>query len=310
MLFLGAEKGHSYGRFPWVSVGLVVINVIVFWAQVSIGDPFTYGFSLVPEEITTFQDLTGPKARTVWVYESSRVKGRPGQHVAKEVVIQHYPGPVPIHLTLLTSMFMHGSFLHLFLNMWCLLIFGRNVECALGHGLFLAFYLVCGLLAGLAHVASDVHSILPYLGASGAIAGVMGAYVAIYPLSTIKIWFIVVFELPALVVLAGWVILQYLFAMIVDTQTGGVAYWAHLGGFFAGIFFLCLIVFILRSRADADDAAKKESDRRSGQFAAANPKEPTDADAEPDPYADFITIKTIRRMRENKNSQRPPDEAQ
>src|SRR3954465_12532370 len=108
MLFLGAEKGHSYGRFPWVSACLVGINVIVFSAQVSIGAPFTNGFSLVPEEITTFQDLTGPKVRKVWVYEESRSKGATGQFVAKDVVIQHYPGPVPIHLTLLTSMFMHG----------------------------------------------------------------------------------------------------------------------------------------------------------------------------------------------------------
>src|SRR5262245_55512115 len=155
MFFLGAENGDNYGRFPWVSVCLVAINVIVFSAQVSIGDPFTNGFSLVQEEITTFRDLTGTEVHKVWVYEKDRNNGRTGHFVEKDVKIQHYPGPVPIHLTLLTSMFMHGSFFHLFFNMWCLLIFSWSVECAMGHRLFLAFYLACGLIAGLAHVASD-----------------------------------------------------------------------------------------------------------------------------------------------------------
>ncbi len=309
MLFLG-DKGHYYGRFPWVSVCLVVINVFVFVAQVSIGVQFTNGYSLVPEEITTFQDITGPKVHKVWIPKIDRNNRRTGEKVEKNVVIQHYPGPVPIYLTLLTSMFMHGSFFHLFSNMWCLLIFSRNVECAMGHILFLAFYLMCGLLAGLAHVASNMHSIIPYLGASGAIAGVMGAYVSIYPLNMIKIWLGWVFELPALVVLSGWLLMQYLSALIDHNQVGGIAYWAHLGGFFAGFIILRVIVFILQQRANTKDAAKERPDRPSGQLAAANPVESTDANREPDPYADFVTMKTIRRMQEKKNPEHGPEKVQ
>ena len=126
MFFIGAENGDNYGRFPWVSSCLIVINVIVFSAQVSLGDPFTYGFSLVPEEITTFQDLTGTTTKKAWVQKGDR-------HVEQAVRVEHYPGPVPICLTLLTSMFMHGGFFHLFFNLWCLLVFGRNVECAMGQ---------------------------------------------------------------------------------------------------------------------------------------------------------------------------------
>jgi membrane associated rhomboid family serine protease len=308
MLFLG-DKGHYHGRFPWVSLWLVVVNVIVFAAQVSIGLPFTNGYSLVPKEITTFQDLTGTQVRKIWV-QTKDSNGRPGRIEEKDVQIQHYPGPVPIFLTLFTSMFMHGGFFHLFFNMWCLLIFGRNVECAMGHGLFLAFYLACGVLAGLAHVAHDPSSIIPYLGASGAIAGVMGAYVSIYPLNMIKVWFIVPFEAPALIVIGGWVLLQYLSAKIDDNQMGGVAYWAHLGGFFAGFIILRLIVFMLQQQAAPIDAAKESSDRPSGQCDAANPDESTSDNPKPDPYADFVTMQTIRRMREQKNREQPPEKAQ
>lgn len=293
MLFLGAEKGHSYGRFPWVSVGIVLINVVVYSAQVSIGESFTNSYSLVPEEITTSQDVTEPKFRRVWIPDSSRTKDRARQPVSVDVVIKHYPGPVPIQLTLLTSMFLHGGFFHLFFNMWCLLIFSRYVECAMGHTLFLAFYLACGLFAGLAHVASDMHSIVPCLGASGAIAGVMGAYVSIFPLSRVKVWFIVVFDLPAMVVLALWALAQYVFAVM--DSSGGVAYWAHLGGFLAGVFMIRLIVFVLAIRARGKTAVKK------GSGTTAKPEESTHADPEPDPYAGFITMQTVRRMQENKN---------
>lgn len=287
--------------FPWVSVWLVVVNVVVFVAQVSIGAPFTDGYSLVPEEITTFQDLIGTKVCKVWVYTRDQNSGRTGRYVEKNVLIQHYPGPVPICLTLLTSMFMHGSFFHLFFNMWSLLIFGRNVECAMGHWRFLAFYLACGLLAGLAHVASDMHSIIPYLGASGAIAGVMGAYVSIYPLNRIKILFILpwIIELPALVVIGGWVILQYFSAMIVNNQAGGIAYWAHLGGFFAGFIILRLLVFILQQQLA--DAAREKSHRPRGQSATANPVESTQTKPNTDPYGGFVTMQTVRRMQEKEN---------
>ncbi len=168
MLILG-DKGHYNGRFPWVTTWLVVINVFVFTAQILIGEAFTNGFSLVPEEISTFQDLKGTKFHKAKVEVEGRYDGKGRlyrQYAYRDVPIDHYPGPVPIVLTLFTSMFMHGSILHLVFNMWFLLIFGRNVECAMGHKLFLAFYITCGVFAGLAHIASDPHSIIPCLGAA------------------------------------------------------------------------------------------------------------------------------------------------
>jgi membrane associated rhomboid family serine protease len=296
MLFLGA-KGHKHNRFPWVSLWLVAANVLVFAAQVVVGPPLTYGFSLVPEEITTFEDLTGTTSDKAWVQQGDRT-------VEKDVKIQHYPGPVPICLTLFTSMFMHGGFFHLFFNMWCLLIFGRNVESAMGPRLYLAFYLACGLLAGLAHVASAPHSTIPYLGASGAIAGLMGAYVSIYPLNMIKVWLVVPFELPALLVIGGWVILQYLLAVAVDTRLGGVAYWAHLGGFFAGFVLLRIVVFVLRRRSPTAEAGEEKTAAPGDQDAAADSLLSSTPDPGHDPYAGFVTMQTIRRMREQNNGGR------
>ncbi len=308
MLFLG-DKGHYHGLFPWVSVALVVVNVFVFTAQLVIGDRFTNGFSLVPEEIVTFRDLKGTTSRQVWVATKGEHEGR---YTSQSVPIKHYPGPVPIFLTLLTSMFMHGGFFHLISNMWCLLIFGRNVECAMGHKRFLFFYLGCGVLAGLAHVASDPHSVVPCLGASGAIAGVMGAYVSIYPLNVVKVWFIAVFDLPALVVIGAWVILQYVSAMIDEGHVAGVAYWSHLGGFFAGFIILRIMVIYLRREKARSDAAAAEQARLNP------PKEKPVADhlmklaaADPgrDQYSGYVTMQTIRRMQEQKNQENPPAQA-
>jgi membrane associated rhomboid family serine protease len=305
MLILG-DKGHYNGRFPKVTVSLVVVNVVVFAAQIVIGDRFTVGFSLVPEEITTFQDLQGTHYRKVWVKGSDQPDRRGYYHLQSEsqvVPIKHYPGPVPIWLTLFTAMFMHGGILHLVFNMWYLLIFGRNVECAMGHRRFFVFYMLCGVLAGLAHVASDPHSIIPCLGASGAIAGVMGAYLSIYPLNKIKIWIFPfgVFNVPALIVIGVWAILQCLSTFSDDRQMGGVAYWAHLGGFLTGFLILRLMVFHLR-RVVAARAATKEKALAPGEPSApAKPVASTDAKAAPDPYAGFITMQTIRRMQEKQN---------
>ncbi len=287
MLFLG-DKGHYYGRFPWVSLCLVVVNVTVFVAQVELGDPLTNAYSMVPEEITTGKDLKGTKTLWVKIPEQDQ-NGDPTGHVTdKAVEIKHYAGPSPIYLTLLSSVFLHGSFLHLFFNMWCLLIFSRNVECAMGHGLFLAFYLTCGLCANLAQLYSEPHSIVPVLGASGAIAGVMGAYLSIYPLNMIKVWFIFLFDLPAAVVLLLWLTLQYLSAMLDPHQAEGVAYWAHLGGFCAGFIMLRTLVLVLRRVAG----------RRAGRRNAAPAARET---PEADPYAGFATMQTVRRMQEKKN---------
>ncbi len=143
----------------------------------------------------------------------------------------------------LSFMFLHGGFWHLLGNMWSLYIFGDNVEDHLGSARYLAFYLLCGMASGLSHLALNAHSQIPTIGASGAIAGVMGAYFILYPrsriLTLIPIFFIPYFlEIPAFVFLGIWFALQFLSAAGSHAQAGGVAWWAHIGGFVFGILFL------------------------------------------------------------------------
>jgi len=253
MFILGDETKHR--GLPWVTLILVVINVAVFALQLAIGEPFTRGFSLVPAEVTTGKDLTHPASMKIKEAYRDRYPGRDyGKVKYRDRVVQvpQATGPFPIQLTLLTSMFMHGGWLHLIGNMWFLLIFGRNVELAMRHGLFLAFYLTCGMVAGLADVIVAPDSVVPYLGASGAISGVMGAYLFIFPLNKIKCWFGFywgVIELPTFVVVGFWFVVQYVstFASITAGQIhSGVAYWSHLGGFLAGIAFVLITLAVLK----------------------------------------------------------------
>lgn len=314
MLILG-DEGHYHGRFPWITASLIVINVVVFVAQVFLGEPFTNGFSLVPEEIVTFTDLQGTKYHKVKV-DVGGYRDRKGYHPhfeTKNFPIKHYAGPFPIFLTLFTSMFLHANVFHLIGNMWFLLVFGRNVECAMSHGRFLAFYTACGVLAGLAHVASDPHSIIPCLGASGAIAGVMAAYVSIHPLNKIKIWlgwFFGVIEVPAIIVIGIWFLLQYLSAFLTmdDEGHGSVAYWAHLGGFAAGFLIIRMVVIYLRRQqaqgalAEEEPLAPPDPDALPAELEMASSAiDPTAVQAgKPDPFATFLSVQTIRAMNDKK----------
>jgi membrane associated rhomboid family serine protease len=165
-------------------------------------------------------------------------------------------GVVPAYFsapTLVTSMFLHGSWSHVIGNMWYLWIFGDNVEDRVGHGRFIAFYLLCGIAAALGQVAADPHSTLPTIGASGAIAGVMGAYFVLYPRSRVLtlvpiVFFIQIVELPAIVLLGFWFLMQLFsagtIAMTTSSRGGGVAFAAHVIGFVAGLGG----VFIFRKR--------------------------------------------------------------
>jgi membrane associated rhomboid family serine protease len=137
-------------------------------------------------------------------------------------------------------MFLHGGFLHLLGNMWFLYIFGDNVEDRLGPSRFLAFYILSGMAAALIHLATNWHSPLPTIGASGAIAGVMGAYFLLFPrsrvLTMVPIFFFpLLFELPAIFFLGYWVLIQFFYASVSGGQAGGVAWWAHIGGFIFGL---------------------------------------------------------------------------
>ena len=316
MLILG-DDGHYHGRFPWVTASLVVVNVVVFVAQVFLGEPFTNGFSLVPEEITTFTDLQGTKYHKVKLPVGGHI-GQDGkyhpQFETKSFPIKHYAGPFPIFLTLFTSIFLHGDVFHLIGNMWFLLVFGRNVECAMSHGRFLAFYAACGVCAGLAHTFSDLHSIIPCLGASGAISGIMGAYVSIHPFNNVKVWFgwwIGVLEIPALVVIGAWFLLQYVSAFVGledEAFHDGVAYWAHLGGFSAGFIILRGVVFYLRKKqaegalVDKEPLAPTEPEHEFADALPAKVAHPLEETAlaagKPDPFATFLSMQTLCKMQE------------
>jgi len=150
-----------------------------------------------------------------------------------------------LFLPILTSMFLHASWLHLIGNMWFLWIFGDNIEDYLGHFSYLLFYLVCGLAAAITHILLNAGSRLPSVGASGAIAGVMGAYFVLYPKARVMMWFppIFFFHLPAWLVLGYWFFMQFLSGAatsIAETSqtNGGIAFWAHVGGFVAGVVLI------------------------------------------------------------------------
>ena len=162
-----------------------------------------------------------------------------------------FPGPEGVQCqegglvwsTLLTSMFLHGSWLHLIGNMWFLWLFGNNVEDSMGHVRFLAFYLLTGLAADAAHVWSAPGSHVPVVGASGAISGLMGAYLVLYPRVRIQTLFVLfvfvrIIPIPAWLVLGQWFAIQLLFGFSTPTAGGGVAFWAHVGGFAAGLLLV------------------------------------------------------------------------
>jgi membrane associated rhomboid family serine protease len=219
---------------PYVTYALIAVNLFVFFLLQGGGanDRFTYGFSVIPREILSGRDLVDV------------VRTEIGN-------IPQAPGPSPIHLTLFSAMFMHGSLMHLFGNMLYLWIFGDNIEDAMGHFKFFVFYILCGLLATGAHIFFDQNSIIPSLGASGAIAGVLGGYLLMYPSRLVRVlvgWFGII-QLPAIIVIGIWGALQ-LFSGISSVakvqQGGGVAYMAHVGGFVAGL--LLVKVFADRQR--------------------------------------------------------------
>ena len=218
---------------------LIIANVLVFLVELSAGDNFISGYSVVPWEITHGEDLTQPV------------------HVRGVGLIPQAPGPSPIYLTLITAMFMHSGWLHIGGNMLYLWIFGGEIEAAFGHLKFLAFYLVCGVVAFFAQIAVDPDSLIPSLGASGAIAGVLGAYLRMFPLNRIRVllplgFIIIPIRLPALFVIGFWIVLQFFDELIsitgpnAQTANGGVAYLAHLGGFLTGL----LLSFLWRREDD------------------------------------------------------------
>lgn len=224
MLFPISDDDRKLTRPAFVTYLLLAANVAVFFFQMSNPD-FTYGYSVIPREITTGEDLVG----TVRIELPNR----------EPVEVPQTPGPSPIWLTLLSSMFMHAGLAHIGSNMLYLWIFGDNVEHRFGSTRFLVFYLVSGLAASFVQIALAPDGLLPNLGASGAIAGVMGAYMVLFPYNRVNVVFLIsVISVPAIVVLGLWIVSQLVSgygAMFASSQVGGVAYGAHVGGFVAGV---------------------------------------------------------------------------
>ena len=217
---------------PIVTYVLIAINVAIWLLELSGGERFINGYSAIPFEITHNTDLVGNQSVDVG-----------GQSIS----IPQYPGPAPIYLTLLTSMFMHASWMHIIGNMLYLWIFGDNIEDRLGHVKFLFFYLVCGFAASAAHILFSANSVIPGLGASGAIAGVLGAYLILFPKRNVRVLFArQIVNMPAFIVLGLWIALQIFSQIGVSGgQSSGVAYLAHIGGFFAGV----VLIFVFGGRA-------------------------------------------------------------
>jgi membrane associated rhomboid family serine protease len=209
---------------PVVNYAFIAINILVFvlLQQLGSAENFTYAYSLVPKEIMTGVDLVG----------SQRIQdtlGRVGE-------IQHYETPLPVYFNFLSSMFMHGGIMHIFGNMLFLWVFGDNLENRLGHVRYAIFYIVCGIAAALAQFLMDTNSIIPMLGASGAISGILGGYLLLFPKRRVKaILFNFLTEVPAYVAVGIWIVYQIVSGYLTPAGTGGVAYAAHIGGFIAGL---------------------------------------------------------------------------
>ena len=215
---------------PIATYAIIALNVVMFVVQGDRGDEFTIAYAATPYEITHNEDLTEPLEVVV--------RNDAAPPVVR--VIEQAPARIPIWLTMLSAMFLHGSVLHLAGNMLYLWIFGDNVEEVLGTARYVVVYLGCGLVGTLLQVAANPNSVIPTLGASGAIAGIMGAYVVWFPRNRVRVLvFRFIFLCPALVAVGLWIVLQVwegIGSVRHVGQAGGVAYLAHVGGAATGIF--------------------------------------------------------------------------
>jgi membrane associated rhomboid family serine protease len=236
MLPIGDQNEPGHG-LPFVTWALIAVNIGVFLLLQGAGSDtsFTAGFSAVPAEITSGRDLLDPQP---WVI------------AGQTYLVPQAPGPAPIQLTLLSSMFMHADFLHLGGNMLFLWIFGDNVEHRAGRLTFLVAYLAAGLVGSMAQILSTPGSPIPTLGASGAISGVLGAYLVLFPRNRVTaIIFRFITQVPALVAIGLWIAFQVIASLAADPAAGGVAYLAHIGGFAGGIAFGLLLRAMAVGRA-------------------------------------------------------------
>jgi membrane associated rhomboid family serine protease len=205
------------GSFPFVTIGIILLNSIVFLFELSLGDKLDaalFHLGIVPVKVMYAAEIPG-----------------------STFLNTYFP--------FLSYMFLHGGFIHLIGNMWYLWIFGDNIEDTLGRLKFIAFYLICGIGSAVVHVYINRQSGVPCVGASGAVAGVLGAYMVTFPRARVLVviplfilWEFI--ELPAIIVLGFWFLIQFFSgtASISSAHGGGVAWWAHIGGFVLGIIFI------------------------------------------------------------------------
>lgn len=203
-------------RFPYVTIGIIISNILIFLSEI-ISPPgmekTVYAYGAVPQYILTFEKFQ------------------------------------PIHpaLTVFTAMFMHGGVFHLGGNMLYLWIFGNNIEDKLGHLRFIIFYIFCGITAAYSHALIDPHSLTPMIGASGAISGILGAYLLLFPRAGVYTliflgFFVQIVKIPALIVIGFWAIVQFINGLVSTglVKQGGVAWFAHIGGFLTGLLTIKL----------------------------------------------------------------------
>ncbi|WP_298739954.1 rhomboid family intramembrane serine protease [uncultured Chitinophaga sp.] len=236
MLLPIGDDNRDRKRTPLVNYSLIAINILVFifWQHYGLDVRTMFAYATVPGEILTGQDIVTPGQVLVDPYTGNTFE-MPGLQ----------PTGVPVYLTLITSMFLHGGWAHLGGNMLYLAICGDNLEDALGHWNYLVFYLLCGCLAGLSHVFATLllgqNLLIPSMGASGAISAVLGGYIVLFPRKHIYIWMLFfIIAVPALVVVGLWFVFQVIngFGALGGQEAGGVAYAAHIGGFLSGMLLV------------------------------------------------------------------------
>ncbi len=217
-------------RFAFVTLLLIVANLAVFFYELRLGsaaEVFVSTFALVPGKLFSAAGIGGP---------------------------------IPAWLTVFTSMFLHGGIAHLAGNMLYLWIFGNNIEDSMGRFRFVVFYLLCGTAAAYVHALANAQSMVPMIGASGAVSGILGAYLLLFPRARVRTviffgFYIRFLEIPAMFVLGFWFILQFLSALVSTGSGQGIAWYAHIGGFIAGILLIGLF-----KRSDVPFAGRKRDD--------------------------------------------------
>jgi membrane associated rhomboid family serine protease len=236
---------------PLVNYLLIIINIFVFiyWQRLGQDINFTFAYATIPGEILTASDIVTETKVMLDPYTGQSFE-MPGLQRT----------PVPVFLTLITSMFMHGGIAHLLGNMMFLWIFGDNLENSMGHFKYLCFYLLTGVLAGLSHVFTTMflgqNLLIPCLGASGAISAVLAGYMFLFPRRSVHIWiFFFVITVPAFIAVGIWFVFQVMNGLgtLGGEEAGGVAYAAHIGGFIFGL------ILVKRFVSRIADRRKKEA---------------------------------------------------